>query len=136
MRLEHLVEKVDWNTKTEKQQIAMVSKAGYYGIGKIKNPSEAVQLAAVSCDGYAIEIIIDNKINPSEAVQLAAVAQHGSAIMHIKDPSPVVIKTALTNPELIRYSITFDEAVKKLFANNSLLMKKWLRYGEAMRTQQ
>jgi len=51
-----------------------------------KNPSEAVQMAAVKKNGYAIEYIK----NPSEAVQLAAVKQNGYAIQFIKNPSEAV----------------------------------------------
>jgi hypothetical protein len=29
----------------------------------------------------------------------------------------------------------YNDTVKKLFKNNDLLMKKWLRYGETMRSQ-
>ncbi len=37
---------VDWNTKSEKQQIAMVRRDPY-NISRIANPSEPVQLVAV-----------------------------------------------------------------------------------------
>jgi hypothetical protein len=32
--------------------------------------------------------------------------------------------------------IDYDDLVKKLFPDNAILMKKWLRYGEAMRNQE
>jgi len=48
--------------------------------------SEAVQLAAVRQNGYAIQHIRD----PSEAVQLAAVRQNAWLIGYIKSPSEMV----------------------------------------------
>ena len=47
--------------------------------------NEAVQLATVKQDGWAIQYIK----NPSEAVQLAAVSQNGRAIQFIKNPTDV-----------------------------------------------
>ena len=70
---------------SEALQLAAVRKNGY-AIYYIENPSEAVQLAAVRQDGAAIEYIG----KPSKAVQLAAVQQHGGAICHIKNPSEEV----------------------------------------------
>ena len=48
--------------------------------------SEAVQLAAVQQNGYAIQHIED----PSEAIQLAAVEQNAWLIGYIKSPSEMV----------------------------------------------
>jgi hypothetical protein len=126
---------VDWNAKTEKQQIAMVRRNGW-DIERIINPSEAVQLAAVNQSGHSIRFIIKGGIIPSEAVQLASVNQNVWAFLNINRPSPQVIKTALTNQRFIKDSNAYEQQVKKLFANNALLMNKWLRYGETMRNQQ
>jgi hypothetical protein len=51
-----------------------------------QNPSEQVQMAAVSESGRAIEHIK----NPSEQVQMAAVSESGWAIEYIKNPSEQV----------------------------------------------
>jgi hypothetical protein len=48
----------------------------------VKNPSEAVQLAAVQQDGEAIQYIE----NPSEEIQLAAVQQNVLAIQWTENP--------------------------------------------------
>lgn len=74
----------DLNSATEAEQIASVSRRPW-DIEKIKNPSEQVQLAAVSnsADGYAIKSVFKSIKNPSEAIQLAAVSKRGSAIKHI-----------------------------------------------------
>jgi hypothetical protein len=120
---------IDWNTKSEKQQIAMVRKTTA-GIKKIKNPSEAVQLASLKSYGWCNLKYIEN---PTEAVQLTAVSYSGYAIMYIENPPPNLIKIALTQTNLINSPPKYEEVVNKLFRNNTLLMKKWLRYGEAMR---
>ncbi len=71
--------------------------------------------------------------NPSEAVQLAVIKEYIWAFLRINNPTPLVIKTALTNPILIGDERAFKQAVTAVFSNNALLMKKWLRYGETMR---
>ena len=74
----------------------------------IKNPSEELQLIAVSQDsfkkykgGYGNREDFENAIrwieNPSEKVQMAAVSQDGSAIKFIKNPSEKVQMTAVEN---------------------------------------
>lgn len=133
MKLTHLLESTkdwDWNTKTEKQQIAMVRRH-QYNIVRITNPSEPVQLAAVTQNGDAVRYIK----NPSEAVQAAAVNQDAFSIGFIRNPITAVIRKALMDPLLINNQQVYDREVKRLFANNTLLMKKWLRYGENMRNQ-
>lgn len=52
-------------------------------IRKIKNPSEEVQMAAVTVNGDALQYIK----NPSPAVQLAAVKEYAPAIQYIENPS-------------------------------------------------
>jgi hypothetical protein len=121
---------VDWNTKSEKAQIDFVRSYGE-NIGKIDNPSEAVQLAAVNNYGPAIAYIK----NPSEGVQLAAISQQGYLIKYINNPTQTVLLTVLKDLRFINNQGIYEKAVRRLFANNTLLMKKWLRYGEAMREQ-
>ena len=71
--------------KPEAVQLAAVKDNGY-AIECIENPSEAVQLAAVKQNGNAIAYIK----NSSEEVQLAAVNQNGRAIEDIDNPSSKV----------------------------------------------
>ncbi len=158
MKLYEVVKpKVDWNKKSEKQQIAIVRRSGYM-IRRIANPSEAVKLAAVSENGHVIDDI-DNPseaiqlaavnsasdaliwitkkgIVPSDAVQSAAVSRMGSLIRYIKHPSSQVVKVALTDQRFIGFKESYEREVKRIFSNNALLMKKWLRYGETMRNQE
>ena len=74
-----------YKNPSEAVQLAAVRQTGY-AIEYIENPSEAVQLAAVQKNGWALRDIE----NPSEAVQLAAVQQTGYAIQHIENPSEAV----------------------------------------------
>ena len=88
---------------SEAMQLAAVKQNGYairYIIDKGIRPSEEMQLAAVTQCGDAIEYIIDGGIHPSEALQLAAVTENGYAILHIIDaeviPSEEMQLTAVT----------------------------------------
>lgn len=74
------------------RQLAMVRKHPD-AIAGIPNPSERVQIEAVSYNGYAIA----NIANPSEAVQLAAVERNGDAIQYIENPSDAVRMAAVAN---------------------------------------
>ena len=62
------------NFNTLAKQLAAVKLAGW-NIQYIRNPSEEVQIAAVSQDGSAIKSILEHGIIPSIAVQRAAVLQ-------------------------------------------------------------
>ena len=84
----------DVNNLDEEVQIELV-KDDANNIKRIKNPSEAVQLAAVQKQGHSIEYIINKGITPSETVQLAAVKQTGYAIEHIDNPSEAVQLAAI-----------------------------------------
>ncbi|MCK9369670.1 hypothetical protein M0R04_07160 [Candidatus Dojkabacteria bacterium] len=108
MKLIELFEAIDWNTKSEKQQIAMLVGGMGYKISSIKNPSEAVQLAAINLNAWNIT--------------------------YINRPTHTVIKLALSN--LCTYSNNkdgYDMLVTKLFKDNTLLARKWIRYGNTMR---
>ena len=84
---------------SEAVQLAAVKHNGYI-INYIKNPSEDVQLAAIKRYGHHIQYIK----NPSEAVQLAAVNQNGLAIYYINDPSEALQLAAVNqNSEAIEY---------------------------------
>ena len=89
-------------------QLAAVQQDGYV-IKHIMNPSEALQLAAVQQDGWAIQSIE----NPSEAVKLAAVQEDGYAIRHIKNPSEAVQLAAVQRHGCaIKYIENPSEAVQ------------------------
>jgi hypothetical protein len=78
---------------------------------QLKSPyhSEAVQLAAVRKNGYAI----DHIKNPSEAVQLAAVRRNISAIQYIKNPTEAVQLDAVQRlARVIEYIENPTEAVQ------------------------
>jgi hypothetical protein len=115
---------------SEAVQIAAVEQEPF-AIEDIKNPSEAVQLAAVKRNAYSIKFIE----NPSVEVQIAAVKQNGCAIKYIPNPVPLVVMTALKSKRLIQLKPRYESFVKETFKDNTILMKKWLRYGETMRNQ-
>jgi hypothetical protein len=75
-------------------------------------------------------------IQPPESVQLIAVRKAGHLIIHIENPSPSVIRAALQEPHFVQWTDSYNRAVKNLFKDNAILMKKWIRYGENMRNQQ
>ena len=138
--------KTDINDMSDEEQLAAVNRNGD-AIRFIKNPSPEVQLAAVKQRG----LVIDYIENPSLEVQLAAVNQNGWAIQYIKNPSPEVELAAvkgygraiqfienpshelITLPSVIKIKDLYDNLIKKLYANNNLLIKKWIRYGDTMR---
>jgi len=70
---------------SERVQLAAVSQNGY-AIQWIQNPSEQVQLEAVKQSAYAIQYIK----NPSEGIQLEAVKRDQDAIEYIKNPTEQV----------------------------------------------
>ncbi len=122
------------NWADEQKQLKAVQH-DYTAIGDIKNPSENVQLMAVCTNGLSIKYLYQNGIEPSEVVQMAAVSRAGSAIAYIPNPSNNVLMTAFKNPSFVK-SKFYDKMVKQYFKDNTMLMKKWLRYGETMRNQE
>lgn len=95
---------------SEAVQLAAVKHARYGdAIKYIENPSEAVQLAAVNENADSIRFIE----NPSEAAQIATVEQDGYAIRFLKDPSEAVQMAAVNrNGMVIHYIKNPSEAVQ------------------------
>ncbi len=123
-------QQVDWNTKTEEDQIELVNMDGL-AIRYIDHPSVAVQMAAINQYSWAIQHIK----NPPEIVQLAAININGWSVKYIDNPTKPVLLKALKSQDFIDDDKSYNDFIKKYFANNTLLMKKWLRYGEAMRAK-
>ena len=110
----------------------------------IKNgitPSNKVQELAVQQKGESIFHILQAGIIPSLKLQLLAVQQNGYAIKYLLDAgiklSKTVIWTGLTNENIMkRYNKQrYDDVVKQLFPTSSLLVNKWIRYGDRARAQ-
>jgi hypothetical protein len=123
-------DEIDWNVKPEIDQIKYVRRNGL-GIRNINNPSEVVQLAAISEESGAILFIAA----PSEAAQLVAVIDNIWVFSGILNPTAVVTKLALTNQDLINDELSYGIAVKQACHGNALLIKKWLRYGNTHRNR-
>ena len=96
----------------------------------IKNPSEAVQIAAVKYNGPAIQYIE----NPSEAVQIAAVKKNGLAIQYIKNPSEAVQIAAVNqNSGVIKFITNPSEAVQMVaVSQNGFAIKFFTNPSEAV----
>jgi hypothetical protein len=95
------------------------------GISRIKNPTEAQQLAAVSVDGYVILHNINvGKRNPISSKVLAAA---------LSEPNFITGKTSYSPNGNIHRQKQYDDFVKHTFANNTVLMNKWLRYAKNVR---
>lgn len=94
---------------SEAVQLAAAGEAHSSALRYIKNPSEAVQRLALSNSGYTIKYIQ----NPSEAMQLIAVKQFGGAIQYIKNPSEAVQLAAVKeDSDAIQYIKDPSEAVQ------------------------
>ncbi len=90
---------------------------------------EREQIELVSANGWAIK----HMQNPAEAVQLAAINHTGYAIRYIRNPTQEALLLGLKSQDFIYDQPAYDRFIKLQFANNTLLMKKWLRYGQTMR---
>ncbi|MCK9369763.1 hypothetical protein M0R04_07655 [Candidatus Dojkabacteria bacterium] len=121
---------VYWDTTSEKEQTSRVRR-NPSSIREVINPSEFLQLIAVQNDGWIIQYIK----HPTPQVQLVAVSRWPPALEYIDNPTQEALLTALKAPVFIRMTTKYERVVKKLFANNTILMKKWLRYGQAMREE-
>ena len=112
MKVKDLFEELTPNQMSEEEQRQLVSDMPA-AIRKIKNPSEAVQRIACRANGSYIHEIMRKGIKPSKEV----------------------ITTALTNDNMLELARTeiYDDIVKQLFPTSSLLVNKWIKYGDFMR---
>ncbi|MCK9369765.1 hypothetical protein M0R04_07665 [Candidatus Dojkabacteria bacterium] len=116
---------------TQEEQIAAVYN-NWTKISRIDNPSEAVQLTAVQQSLRAIQYIK----NPTENVQLFVVKYIPVYVTMIEHPTHNVVRIALKDTQFIKHEPeAYFRFVRRHFADNALLMKKWLRYGETIREQ-
>lgn len=101
---------MDMVNPSEAVQVEAVSKLGYaWLIERIDNPTEAAKLAAVRSDSGIISQIDD----PSEDVQLVAVRDDPELIDHIQNPDESVQKEAVSlKPDTIRYITDPSEDVQ------------------------
>ena len=111
---------------TEEVQLAAVSIDGSSAIKYIKRPSENVQIAAVNDWGANIRYIIKSGITPSESVQETACGNSGNSIKYIIKagiiPSESVQETAAANygiRHIINAGITPSETVQRYAVKNS-----------------
>jgi hypothetical protein len=70
----------------------------------------------------------------TDPVKVAACKSEGVNILHINNPTPDMVKAALTEPMFIdQEPELYEQFVKKHFKSNSIMMNKWLRYAENVR---
>jgi hypothetical protein len=99
---------------------------------KFHKMTEPQMIAAVKEDP-------DNIMHMSNAtpkVLMAAVKEYGGALRNFwmdHDVPKEVINTALTEPTFVHNKRDYDNLVKDMFADNGILMNKWIRYGNNMR---
>jgi hypothetical protein len=121
---------IDWDAQPIEKQLIMV-KADPWSIELISDPDEELQLVAVRLDPEAVQFIE----NPTISVQRLVIAGNPWNIDYINNPSPAIVIEVLKNPQVFADEFYYSTYVKRYFANNTLLMKKWLRYGDLMRTR-
>ena len=121
---------------TEQSDINLVTKS-WKNIVKVKNPNEAVQLAAVKKSGEVLQLLFQMGIEPSERVKIAAMQKTGYAFRHLvgkkPGPSEAVTIAALGSYDiinLIRYwTPSIEQAAQKLYPehhNRSVKSRKLL----------
>lgn len=113
----------------------------------ILNPSIPVQISAVTEYIRGLSYLIMNNVKLTEEVLIAALTKHPSLITQLltkKIPISDEIKTiALTSPENINDTAwltdntwEYPRLVRRLYPNNELMQRKWIRYGEQNRGQE
>jgi hypothetical protein len=95
---------------------------------------EDLLLAAVENTGIAYFKINSSNINIPPDVTKFAVEKWGWPITVVDNPSPALVKLALTCEPFIRNEKLYHDYVTlHVFPNNSVMANKWLRYGENIR---
>lgn len=98
---------------------------------KFHNMTEPQMIAAVKEDP-------DNIMHMSNAtpkVMMAAVKTYGGTLRNfwMEKPSKEIVNAALTEPSFVSNARDYNNLVKDMFADNGILMNKWIRYGQNMR---
>lgn len=99
---------------TDAEKLKMVKNDGTM-IHYMSEPSEELQLAAVSNDSYALSLILDKGIVPSEQVQIAAAKIFPHALAHLLhagvEPSTNVKITAISGDASIIEMIDRNDSI-------------------------
>jgi hypothetical protein len=99
-------------------------------IKDIEDPDEEVQLFALSRATLSIKYIK----NPTPRVQMEAVKRTCGMILHIANPCQEVIDYVLRNQDFIAFKKSWDDIIMKIFGQNTIMVNKWIRYGDRMRS--
>jgi hypothetical protein len=131
--------------KLESDEVTSAIKKNASTILHIKHPTpEQVELA-LSVDPMLTSYLIRSRLPVSNERYVEYLKQNPSQITMILefplDPatSNMLIKHALTNQSFVDATNAFgkhpyDAVVAELFRDNTMLAKKWIRYGETMRS--
>jgi hypothetical protein len=121
--------------KVGKNEVSLLDKLPTVYDQTGKSFSDEGQLKAVTNNPDAFVLIVQNlKITPNEEVQLAAVSQKGDLVRAIKNPSQKVLNIALSDEKFIKQPTLYDNYLKREFKDNTIMMNKWLRYAENVRS--
>lgn len=141
---------------SDEQKIDYLKKYGTEHIKYMENPSDKVQMYAVSnnvnvikdiedpCEEAQLRAIsngggsyIQYIENPTPKAQLAAVEIYPSSIKLIKNPTKEAVMAALTTDSFVKslsWGDSYTQFVNEYFKNNSILRNKWLRYRDNIRS--
>lgn len=102
----------------------------WFHIKDIEDPDEELQLFALGRATLSIKYIK----NPTPRVQMEAVKRTCGMILHIEDPCQEVIDYVLRNQDFIAFKVAWDDIIMKIFKQNTIMVNKWIRYGDRMRS--
>jgi hypothetical protein len=163
MKLFEVLKPTDVNKMSDEEQIELLNTSPNYRniFALIKKPSSVVRSAAIK-RGYWLMDLIKKPTEQEQMLCLKGVARDYSAgkvayiyvafagrnevcavwddtgeiIPLFEYPTANVIKTLLSEPMFINATKhdMYDRFVQEYFKTNTILMNKWLRYAENMRT--
>jgi hypothetical protein len=102
----------------------------WINIKDIEDPCEEVQIAAIQKATLSIKYIK----TPTLKAQMEAVQRNAGMIIHILSPYQEVIDHILKCQDLIMFKEIWDNSIKSIFKDNSIMVNKWLRYGNNIRS--
>jgi hypothetical protein len=89
---------------------------------------------AISIDPYIIEEVGLCYGTVTDDMKWLALKKNPNTILHyIPNPTPDMLKFALTQPVVIEDKQFYEDVARKFLSNNQIIMKKWIRYGDTMR---
>ena len=124
-------------------QIALVNKtptAIRHLVGQNKYPCIQAQKIAINKNPFVIASLFDNGHKPSFEIILLAVNNRPDVVFSIPDFNSIVgvgiLHRVLTDKSTLQLNKQiYDDIVKYFFPTSSLLVNKWIRFGDRARSQ-